>query len=155
MQNEDIIKMVAEFEESEQKYYEKRSTFGTSTELLNSLRLMFSRLASHRCPNGHYHEPTLAVAAEQELVCPVCGIHFYAPGAEELSFNSKVLVRPVTEQGLCGLSISRLLFQMNLLQVLLIYQYLQFRYIRNLYAPNLRLRQNFYWGLYEVWNLHA
>lgn len=66
-----------------------RSTFGTSTELLNSLRLMFSRLASHRCPNGHYHEPTLAVAAEQELVCPVCGIHFYAPGAEELAFNSQ------------------------------------------------------------------
>ena len=66
-----------------------RSTFGTGTELLNSLRLMFSRLASHRCPNGHYLEPTLAVAAEQELVCPECGIHFYAPGAEELAFNSQ------------------------------------------------------------------
>lgn len=48
-----------------------RSTFGTGTELLNSLRLMFSRLASHRCPNGHYHEPSLAVAADQALVCPV------------------------------------------------------------------------------------
>lgn len=56
-----------------------RSTFGTGTELLNSLRLMFSRLASHRCPNGHYLAPTLAVAAEQELVCPVCGTEFYAP----------------------------------------------------------------------------
>ena len=66
-----------------------RSTFGTSTELLNNLRLMFSRLASHRCPNGHYLPPTLAVAAEKELVCPVCGAHFYAPGAEELSFNSQ------------------------------------------------------------------
>ena len=66
-----------------------RSTFGTGTELLNSLRLMFSRLASHRCPNGHYLEPTLAVAAEQELVCPECGVHFYAPGAEELAFNSQ------------------------------------------------------------------
>ena len=44
-----------------------RSTFGTSTELLNSLRLMFSRLASHPCPNGHYHEPTLDVAAEREI----------------------------------------------------------------------------------------
>lgn len=65
-----------------------RSTFGTSTELLNSLRLMFSRLASHRCPNGHYLEPSLNVAAEQELVCPVCGERFYAPGAEELAFNS-------------------------------------------------------------------
>lgn len=66
-----------------------RSTFGTGTELLNSLRLMFSRLACHRCPNGHYAEPALAVAAEQELVCPVCGEHFYAPGAEDLAFNSR------------------------------------------------------------------
>ena len=66
-----------------------RSTFGTGTELLNSLRLMYSRLASHRCPNGHYVPPTLAVAAEQELVCPVCGARFYAPSAEELAFNSR------------------------------------------------------------------
>ena len=65
-----------------------RSTFGTATELLNSLRLMFSRLACHRCPNGHYLEPTLDVAAERELICPVCGAHFHAPGAEELAFNS-------------------------------------------------------------------
>ena len=66
-----------------------RSTFGTGTELLNSLRLMFSRLASHRCPNGHYHAPDLAVAAGQELVCPVCGARFTAPSAEELAFNSQ------------------------------------------------------------------
>ena len=66
-----------------------RSTFGTGTELLNSLRLMFSRLAEHCCPNGHYHKPTLEVAAEQELVCPVCNTHFYAPSAEELAFNSQ------------------------------------------------------------------
>ena len=66
-----------------------RSTFGTGSELLNSLRLMFSRLASHRCPNGHYLEPTLSVAAGQELVCPECGVHFYAPSAEELAFNSQ------------------------------------------------------------------
>jgi excinuclease ABC subunit A len=66
-----------------------RSTFGTGTELLNNLRLMFSRLASHRCPNGHYLEPSLRVAAGQELVCPVCGEHFFAPGAEELAFNSQ------------------------------------------------------------------
>ena len=66
-----------------------RSTFGTGTELLNSLRLMFSRLASHRCPNGHSAPPSLAVAAGQELVCPVCGARFYAPGAEELAFNSQ------------------------------------------------------------------
>ena len=66
-----------------------RSTFGTSTELLNSLRLMFSRLSSHRCPNGHYHEPTLDVAAEVQLICPECGAEFYAPGAEALAFNSE------------------------------------------------------------------
>lgn len=66
-----------------------RSTFGTGTELLNSLRLMYSRLASHRCPNGHYLKPSLAVAAEKELVCPECGVHFYAPSAEELAFNSQ------------------------------------------------------------------
>ena len=66
-----------------------RSTFGTGTELLNSLRLMFSRLGSHRCPNGHYLPPSTAVAAEQELVCPECGEHFYGPGAEELAFNSQ------------------------------------------------------------------
>ena len=66
-----------------------RSTFGTGTELLNSLRLMYSRLASHRCPNGHYLEPSLLVAAGKELVCPTCGAHFYAPSAEVLAFNSQ------------------------------------------------------------------
>ena len=66
-----------------------RSTFGTGTELLNSLRLMFSRLASHRCPNGHDVPPSLAVAAGQPLVCDTCGAVFYAPGAEELAFNSQ------------------------------------------------------------------
>lgn len=66
-----------------------RSTFGTGTELLNSLRLMYSRLASHRCPNGHYVEPSLNVAAGLELVCPECGERFFAPGAEELAFNSQ------------------------------------------------------------------
>ncbi|MEE3380708.1 MAG: excinuclease ABC subunit UvrA [Succiniclasticum sp.] len=65
-----------------------RSTFGTSTELLNSLRLMFSRLARHRCPNGHYVEPSLHVAAMKEITCPVCGAKFYGPGAEDLAFNS-------------------------------------------------------------------
>lgn len=66
-----------------------RSTFGTMTELLNSLRLMYSRLASHCCPNGHYLDPTLDVAAGRELVCPKCGERFFAPGAEELAFNSQ------------------------------------------------------------------
>ena len=66
-----------------------RSTFGTGTELLNSLRLMYSRLASHRCPNGHYLTPSLLVAAGKELVCPECGARFHAPSAEELAFNSQ------------------------------------------------------------------
>ncbi len=66
-----------------------RSTFGTGTELLNSLRLMFSRLSSHRCPNGHYVKPGLQVALMREIICPECGEHFYGPGAEELAFNSQ------------------------------------------------------------------
>ena len=66
-----------------------RSTFGTGTELLNSLRLMYSRLAEHQCPNGHYLPPSIEVAAGHELVCPECGVRFSAPGAEELAFNSQ------------------------------------------------------------------
>ena len=65
-----------------------RSTFGTSTELLNSLRLLFSRAGSHVCPNGHRVPPTLNVAAERPITCPVCGVEFFGPGAEDLAFNS-------------------------------------------------------------------
>ena len=64
-----------------------RSTFGTSTELLNSLRLLFSRVGSHVCPNGHRRPPTLNVALEQPIECPTCGAQFYGPSAEDLSFN--------------------------------------------------------------------
>ena len=64
-----------------------RSTFGTGTELLNSLRLMFSRLASHRCPNGHYLSPTLAVAAEQPIFCPECGAEAFTGGMESVQFQ--------------------------------------------------------------------
>jgi len=65
-----------------------RSTFGTSTELLNSLRLMFSRLSNHRCPNGHYLEPSIDFAAMIDIKCPVCGAEVHPPSAEELAFNS-------------------------------------------------------------------
>ena len=64
------------------------STFGTSTELLNYLRLLFSRVGSHACPNGHRVPPTPNVALELPLVCPVCGAEFFGPGAEDLAFNS-------------------------------------------------------------------
>ena len=77
-----------------------RSTFGTGTELLNSLRLLFSRLASHRCPNGHYLSPTLEVAAGRPLTCPVCGTVFYAPSAEELAFNSQGACRTCDGTGI-------------------------------------------------------
>ena len=77
-----------------------RSTFGTGTELLNILRLMYSRLASHRCPNGHYLAPTLAVAAERPLICPECGVEFYAPSAEELAFNSQGACRTCDGTGI-------------------------------------------------------
>ena len=66
-----------------------RSTFGTGTELLNSLRLMYSRLSNHRCPNGHYLKPSLAVAAGKELVCSECGVHFYDQSAEDLAINTQ------------------------------------------------------------------
>ena len=65
-----------------------RSTFGTMTELLNSLRLMFSRLSSYPCPHGHRVPPSLNIAAEQPLYCPVCGAEVQVQGAEDLSFNS-------------------------------------------------------------------
>jgi len=72
-----------------------RSTFGTGTELLNSLRLIFSRLASHCCSTGNYLEPSLKVSAEQELVCPECDVYFFAPSAEKLAFNSQGASRQV------------------------------------------------------------
>ncbi|MCQ2085627.1 MAG: excinuclease ABC subunit UvrA [archaeon] len=65
-----------------------RSTFGTGTETLNVIRLMFSRLSEHKCPNGHYCAPTISVAAEKPFFCPDCGSQVKAPSAEELSFNS-------------------------------------------------------------------
>ena len=65
------------------------STFGTATELLNYLRLLFSRLGSHRCPHcGAHAEPSMAVALMQPITCPACGREFYGPGAEDLAFNS-------------------------------------------------------------------
>ncbi len=66
-----------------------RSTFGTSSELLNSLRLLFSRLGSHRCPKGHPCPPSMDVALMLPTKCPVCGAEFYGPGAEAMAFNSE------------------------------------------------------------------
>ncbi|MDD3403714.1 MAG: ATP-binding cassette domain-containing protein [Hespellia sp.] len=77
-----------------------RSTFGTGTELLNSLRLMYSRLASHCCSHGHYQNPSVAVAAGQELVCPECKEHFFGPSAEELAFNSQGACRTCSGTGI-------------------------------------------------------
>ena len=65
-----------------------RSTFGTSTEVLNSLRLAYSRLGHHMCPNGHRNEPTIDVALDVPLHCAVCGVEFAQPGAESFAFNS-------------------------------------------------------------------
>ena len=66
-----------------------RSTFGTASELLNSLRLLFSRLGSHCCPNGHLCPPDMNVALMLPTKCPVCGEEFYGPGAEAMAFNSE------------------------------------------------------------------
>ncbi|ANS70211.1 ABC transporter related [Streptomyces lincolnensis] len=66
-----------------------RSTFGTSTELLNSLRLIYSRLGRHQCPKGHRLEPTMDVALDLPLTCPECGVVFGPPSAESYAFNSE------------------------------------------------------------------
>lgn len=95
-----------------------RSTFGTGTELLNSLRLMFSRLSSHLCPNGHYVPPSMAVAAERELVCPECGAHFYGPGTEEFAFTVRAPARAATERGSSAWWMSPRLSRMNRLRLM-------------------------------------
>lgn len=79
-----------------------RSTFGTGTELLNSLRLMYSRLASHRCPNGHYIEPTLKVAAEQEILCPVCGEKYMHRVRKNLPLIHRGRVKDAAVREVCG-----------------------------------------------------
>ncbi|AKT48311.1 excinuclease ABC subunit A [Olsenella sp. oral taxon 807] len=66
-----------------------RSTFGTATELLNHLRLLFSRVGTYRCPNWHEVPPSMAVALERPLVCPRCNVEFMGLGAEQLAFNSE------------------------------------------------------------------
>lgn len=91
-----------------------RSTFGTGTELLNSLRLMYSRLACHRCPNGHYLEPTLAVAAEKELVCPVCGVRFMLPEPKNWLLTVRGLVRPAAVSAQSGRLTKRRWFPMRI-----------------------------------------
>jgi len=66
-----------------------RSTFGTSTEVLNSLRLAYSRLGHHMCPNGHLNLPTIDVALDLPLHCTTCGVEFTQPSAESFAFNSE------------------------------------------------------------------
>ncbi|WEV70828.1 AAA family ATPase [Lactobacillus sp. ESL0785] len=73
-----------------------RSTVGTVTEVFNILRLIFSRLGSPVCPNGHRIKSTIKIAQAMDLsgaamgqiTCPVCGVHFYAFSAEDFAFNS-------------------------------------------------------------------
>ena len=65
-----------------------RSTFGTATELLNSIRLLFSRCGNYICPNGHIVPATANIARDEQLECPQCHEKFYGLGAEEYAFNS-------------------------------------------------------------------
>ena len=59
------------------------------TELLNSLRLMFSRLSHYPCPAcGCMVPPSLNIAAEIPLYCPRCGAQVPVLGAEQFAFNS-------------------------------------------------------------------
>lgn len=78
-----------------------------AVELVNVLRLMFFGLASHRCPNGHYHALTMAVAAGLPLHCEICGAEIHAPGAEMLAFNSTAPVRRARARWLCAASMTR------------------------------------------------
>ncbi|MFI5614157.1 hypothetical protein [Amycolatopsis sp. NPDC051903] len=64
-----------------------RSTVGTMSEVLNVLRLIMSRLGTHRCPLGHDVPPTVATQA-MEVECPACGTRFEHPEAEWFAFNS-------------------------------------------------------------------
>ena len=74
----------------------ERATVGTTTETFNVLRLIFSRLGSPVCPNGHRVAPSLAIAEAMSksgeemgrITCTTCGVKFYVPSAEEFSFNS-------------------------------------------------------------------
>ncbi|MCY9806423.1 excinuclease ABC subunit UvrA [Lentilactobacillus senioris] len=73
-----------------------RSTVGTMTEVYNVLRLIYSRLGSPKCPNGHQVPPTIEIAEAMDktgeamgrITCPTCGVEFYAYGAEDFAFNS-------------------------------------------------------------------
>ena len=65
-----------------------RSTIGTMTETLNVLRLIFSRLGSHPCPNGHLVSTSIDRLKTGEACCDICGSKFWIPGAESFSFNS-------------------------------------------------------------------
>ena len=66
-----------------------RSTFGTMSELLNSLRLLFSRIGSHVCEHcGARNQPTMNVAAELPMHCTFCGGLMHPPSAEDLAFNA-------------------------------------------------------------------
>lgn len=76
-----------------------RSTVGTMTETLNLLRLIFSRIGSPVCPNGHRMEPTIDIARAMdlpndgvshmgEITCPTCHVAFNAYSAEDFAFNS-------------------------------------------------------------------
>ncbi|MDN6039761.1 MAG: excinuclease ABC subunit UvrA [Lactobacillus sp.] len=74
----------------------ERANVGTTTETFNVLRLIFSRLGSPVCPNGHRVAPSLAIAEAMsksgeemgQITCPTCGVKFYVPSAEEFAFNS-------------------------------------------------------------------
>ena len=90
-----------------------RSTFGTSTELLNSLRLLYSRCGNYICPNGHILKPSLNVAREIELECEECGEKFYGLGAEEYAFNSDGACPNCGGTGIEELLMIQLLFQMK------------------------------------------
>lgn len=97
----------------------ERATVGTMSEIFNVIRLIFSRLGSPVCPNGHRLKPSMEIAEAMsrsgeemgKVTCPVCGAHFTAFSAEDFAFNSACAcercqgtgqVRSIDDQKLIG-----------------------------------------------------
>lgn len=75
----------------------ERSTVGSMSEALNVVRLIFSRLSTSVCPNGHVISPSIEIAHAMMdelgdrmgiVQCPTCHVEFMAKSAEDFAYNS-------------------------------------------------------------------
>ena len=79
-----------------------RSTFGTGTELLNSLRLMYSRLASHRCPGGTMCRPPWRWLLGRSWFAPSAGRLSTAPRRRSWPSTARGPAAPAAAPGWCA-----------------------------------------------------